>query len=244
MMNGKEREFLSELPERLAIYRGARQGTSRGMSWTLSHWRARWFASRTLKPRSVVARAVVDKRDVIAALLGRGEFEVIVPPERLRGLESVRSLRRSPRLQAVLDEAAATFPLGGRQLHGRWHWDAVERNAVALARETPGCDATVARLFACLHDARRENEEHDPEHGARGARFAEELFRAGRLPIGPAQLELLSEACRLHADGLVTNDPTLGVCWDADRLDLPRVGTVPDPALLSTEAGRRLLWRL
>ena len=36
------------------------------------------------------------------------------------------------------------------------------------------------------------------------------------------------------ANGLVSEDPTVGACWDADRLDLPRVGIQPDPALFST----------
>lgn len=169
---------------------------------------------------------------------------MIVRPERLRDVRRVRGLRRPPQLQAVLDEATATFPLGEQPMHGRWHWECVERNALALGRETPGCDMTVARLFAYLHDARRENEEHDPEHGRRAAGFAEELFRDGRLPVGQSQLEALTKACWLHADGQVTDDPTLGVCWDADRLDLPRTGAIPDRALLSTDAARRLRWQL
>ncbi|MBB6018173.1 hypothetical protein HNQ04_003450 [Deinococcus radiopugnans ATCC 19172] len=31
-------------------------------------------------------------------------------------------------------------------------------------------------------------------------------------------------ACKHHASGQTTDEPTLGACWDADRLDLPRVG--------------------
>jgi hypothetical protein len=38
----------------------------------------------------------------------------------------------------------------------------------------------------------------------------------------------------------VTDDPTVGACWDADRLDLPRVGVTVDPRLLSTAAARNL----
>jgi hypothetical protein len=34
-------------------------------------------------------------------------------------------------------------------------------------------------------------------------------------------------------------DPLVGVCWDADRLDLWRVGIKPDPRDLSTEAAKR-----
>lgn len=35
-----------------------------------------------------------------------------------------------------------------------------------------------------------------------------------------------------------TGDPTIATCWDADRLDLLRVGIRPDPARLVTEAAR------
>jgi hypothetical protein len=41
-----------------------------------------------------------------------------------------------------------------------------------------------------------------------------------------------------HTDGHITDDPLVGACWDADRLDLPRVGIAPDPRYLSTQAGR------
>ncbi len=39
-----------------------------------------------------------------------------------------------------------------------------------------------------------------------------------------------------HTFGLCSDDPTVGVCWDADRLHLPRVGTTVDPELISTAA--------
>jgi hypothetical protein len=38
--------------------------------------------------------------------------------------------------------------------------------------------------------------------------------------------------------GGTTSDPTIGACWDADRLDLWRLGRRPDPMLLSTPAAR------
>jgi hypothetical protein len=41
-----------------------------------------------------------------------------------------------------------------------------------------------------------------------------------------------------HADGLTSADPTVGACWDADRLNLWRVGVAPDRRLLSTAAAR------
>ena len=46
----------------------------------------------------------------------------------------------------------------------------------------------------------------------------------------------LDEALRLHSHGHVSADPTIGTCWDADRLHLPRVWIEPDPARFSTTA--------
>ena len=58
------------------------------------------------------------------------------------------------------------------------------------------------------------------------------------LPLSSDHIDLLATAVALHADGQVSVDPTVGVCWDADRLHLPRVGIDPDPSLLSTVAAR------
>ena len=89
-------------------------------------------------------------------------------------------------------------------------------------------------LFALLHDSMRENDSVDPGHGPRAAAFAIELHGEGLLGTTPAQLETLRYACFEHTNGLVSADPTVGTCWDADRLDLPRVGIQPDPARFST----------
>jgi uncharacterized protein len=56
--------------------------------------------------------------------------------------------------------------------------------------------------------------------------------------IDPGRFDLLKEAIRLHTSGLTTNDPTIGTCWDADRLDIGRVGMTPSEKYMSTEAGR------
>jgi uncharacterized protein len=41
-----------------------------------------------------------------------------------------------------------------------------------------------------------------------------------------------------HTDGMVAADPTTQTCWDADRLDLGRVGIRPNAELLCTPAAR------
>lgn len=124
----------------------------------------------------------------------------------------------------------------GSLLHGLSHWERVGRNGLDLAADTEGADVDVVLLFALFHDSMRLNDGHDPEHGHRGGVLARELRKL--LPLGDGQLARLQEACAGHTDGLTSVDPTIGACWDADRLDLPRVGIMPDAALMSTDAGR------
>ena len=53
-----------------------------------------------------------------------------------------------------------------------------------------------------------------------------------------AQLELLKEACKKDSLGQITHNMTVQTCWDADRLDLGRVGIRPNPKLLGTAVAR------
>lgn len=130
-----------------------------------------------------------------------------------------------------------TLPLLGA--HGVLHWARVHENGSRLAEAT-GADAEVVSLFALFHDSRRWNEFHDEGHGQRGGDFARSL-RGSLVHLDDSLFELLYEACRLHTDGHIVGDPILQACWDADRLDLGRVGITPRPELLCTDAARRLL---
>jgi uncharacterized protein len=118
--------------------------------------------------------------------------------------------------------------------HGETHWRCVAATGIALAQATPGADVRLAFLFGLLHDTRRANEGVDPQHGPRAAAFARELYGEGLPSLAPPELARLARAIELHAAGRVDDDPTTGVCWDADRLHLPRVGIRLDPRLLST----------
>lgn len=122
-------------------------------------------------------------------------------------------------------------------MHGEGHWRCVTTSGLALAPET-GADATVVFLFGLLHDTRRENDAVDPEHGPRAAAFARELHGEGALVLDTAQLELLCTAIERHTRGETSDEPTLGTCWDADRLHLPRCGIDVDARLLSTASAR------
>ena len=48
------------------------------------------------------------------------------------------------------------------------------------------------------------------------------------------EMDLLTEALIYHSDGYTEADITVQVCWDADHLDLSRVGIKPAPHKLCT----------
>ena len=58
--------------------------------------------------------------------------------------------------------------------------------------------------------------------------------------VSDEEMELLKEACRLHTTTHRTGNPTIDACFDADRLDLWRVGITPDPEHLATEIGKEI----
>lgn len=246
LMDEEEKAFLDALPDQFSIYRGHQGKRNRnGWSWSLSYGKARWFGFRFNQKGAAVCRATVNKKDVFAYFDGRGEFEIVVDPACLE-IFPVKPVKRRPFFTALLEQAWEGFALRHpRTAHGRDHWEKVEFNALALAKATPGCDADIAQLFAILHDSKRVNEDDDPEHGHRAAEYVGELYKKGDLDfLGEDRVRLLQHACRLHNDGQTSDDPTVGVCWDADRLDLTRVGIMPDDKYLSTKTGKEMKWKL
>ena len=56
--------------------------------------------------------------------------------------------------------------------------------------------------------------------------------------LSDKEMELLTEALKYHSDGYTEADITVQVCWDADRLDLGRVGIKPAPHRLCTASAK------
>jgi uncharacterized protein len=133
-------------------------------------------------------------------------------------------------VRRILDE----YPLSVRGIHGITHWARVWENGLRLAA-TNGADVEVVKLFALFHDSRRENDGTDPDHGRRGADLARRLRRE-LFDLPDAAFELLCVACEWHTDSVTHPDPTVQACWDADRLDLGRVGMMPTRKYLNTAA--------
>ncbi len=96
MMRPGDREALAGLPDPVTVYRGyCRHGGRKGWSWTTRRETAVWFASRFASAidSPKVIRGTIPKDQVIAYLLGRGEFEVIADPEMVRTARTVRALK-------------------------------------------------------------------------------------------------------------------------------------------------------
>lgn len=123
-------------------------------------------------------------------------------------------------------------------LHGPSHWRRVERNGLLLASQT-GANPEVVKLFALFHDCQRIDDGWDKGHGERGAAYAKHL-RGTMFDLTDDDFELLTFACTWHTYGTTHHDPAIATCWDADRLDLNRVGVRPDPARMCTTFGSQI----
>jgi uncharacterized protein len=138
--------------------------------------------------------------------------------------------------QDLIRFAKREFQLDWHGIHGAPHWSRVRHNGLILA-ELTGANTRVVEYFSFIHDLGRENDSHDPEHGYRAAAIAQKI--AGDLiELTDHELAPLLDACTGHSDGHLIADVTVMTCWDADRLDLGRVGIRPDPGRLCNEAAQ------
>jgi len=144
----------------------------------------------------------------------------------------------SPNLDraALLRHLRQRFAISWDGAHGGAHWARVRRNGLLLA-QTTGAGVHVVELFAFFHDSCRLNEYTDPDHGKRGAELAVKL-RGDLFEATDAEMDFLVEACTGHSDGCVDAHVTVQTCWDADRLDLGRVGIRPEAQYLCTDAAK------
>ena len=149
----------------------------------------------------------------------------------LPGKERARCI--TPELVATLRQ---TFLLEWQGLHGAAHWARVRRNGLALARWT-GANCRVIEYFSFLHDVCRNSDGRDIDHGPRAACFAYTI-RERFIHLDESEFSLLIAAIEGHTFQHDHEDVTVRTCWDADRLDLARVGITPDPARLCTSAAR------
>ena len=137
----------------------------------------------------------------------------------------------------LLTDIKRQFRVNWFGIHGISHWARVFDNGMKLA-SLNDANKTVVQLFAVFHDACRYNEGGDPQHGPRGAELALKYRNSHLQQLTDSDFELLITACRLHTSAFNHEDVTVQTCFDSDRLDLGRVGTIPDPKYLCTDAAK------
>lgn len=137
----------------------------------------------------------------------------------------------------LIHRVRQAFCLDWKGIHGAGHWGRVAFHGRYLARAL-GVPTLVPQLFALLHDSQRHDDGHDPDHGSRAAGFVRRLQRDGALDLSSDDLGFLMLACEGHSEGRREAPLPIQVCWDADRLDLGRVGIRLDPLRLCTAPAR------
>lgn len=135
----------------------------------------------------------------------------------------------------VLNIATNVSLMADSNYHGRTHWERVAKTSIMLCE----MESTTSRMpvyFAFLHDCMRLDEHLDIEHGPRAAKLAVALRPV--IEMDDTEYELMIHAIREHTDGQTSSHPLVGICWDADRIDLPRVNIMPHPKYMSTRSGK------
>jgi len=141
-----------------------------------------------------------------------------------------------------MDDSFFTFlrqqsPAYNSHIHGISHWQRVESYGLYLAKFSQA-DTAVISYFAYLHDAMRKNDNKDPEHGPRAAEFI--LNNTAIIELNKQQIKTLVFACKHHTTGRITDNASIATCWDADRLDMTRIGIEPKEKYLLTDEAKRI----
>ena len=139
-----------------------------------------------------------------------------------------------PIRQLIQQETTADL----HSIHGLEHWAHVEANGIKIARHI-GADERIVVLFSLFHDSKRLHDGTDPNHGPRGAEFVRSV-RSALSFVNDDQIATLCYACEWHTHERHNADLTIGACFDADRLDLGRVGIHPDPQFMNSDFSRKL----
>ncbi|HLP47822.1 MAG TPA: hypothetical protein VK469_17900 [Candidatus Kapabacteria bacterium] len=141
-----------------------------------------------------------------------------------------------PVSEKLINRIKEEFGLEWSGIHGYPHWIRVRENGLFLAKTT-GANIDIVELFAFLHDSKRDNDGVDADHGRRAADFIKKL-QDDLIFLKKENLDLLVFACENHSKGIIEADITVQTCWDADRLDIGRVGIKPTPQNLSTSIAK------
>ena len=141
-----------------------------------------------------------------------------------------------PIINELINMIKQEFILDWNGIHGYSHWMRVRKNGLFLAKKNKA-NIEIVELFAFLHDLKRNNNGLDPDHGRRAAEFIKSL-KGTFIFLKEEDFDELLFACEKHSAGLIKASVTVQTCWDADRLDLGRVGRKPDSQYLCTSIAK------
>jgi len=144
-------------------------------------------------------------------------------------------------VQALKDYIEENKQIWSSKYHGINHWEHVWANGQEIGWSVDA-DLEVVEYFSYLHDCQRLSEGTDLLHGPRAAQFAQEnreLFDLSKTQFK----ELVSAVAghtKLQPGCKAGENPTIATCWDADRMDIWRVGYLVDAKYLFTERAKDL----
>ena len=136
-------------------------------------------------------------------------------------------------MKKIIYRIKGETPVPAHSVHGYMHWERVANYGHTIAKHED-VNERIITLFAYFHDCQRLSDGSDPEHGLRAAKYIK-TFSNKELGLDETGVDRLIFACRYHTYARETNDLTIKACWDSDRLDLDRLGIIPDPEHLFTE---------
>lgn len=155
-----------------------------------------------------------------------------------------------PNLPEIITWAEEHF--AASDIHDISHWKRVAVNGKLLCecfeRRTPWFtrkfkekpNLRVITLFAFLHDSHRVDDGCDMEHGPRAAKAISEIRNTLLSYLSDKEFWQLQEAIKYHTSATSHPDVTVATCFDADRLDLVRIGIQPNPQYMATPCGKYL----
>ncbi len=145
--------------------------------------------------------------------------------------------------QTLLDQVCDAYALNLYGAHGIEHWESVYRNTQLLANAY-SITSDVFIFFALLHDCKREDEDEDFEHGKRAANTIKTYQEEGLIPLSPNDHARLFYACANHTKADKTDplyqDLVVQICLDADKLDIGRVGVIPEESHFLTDVAKAM----
>lgn len=144
----------------------------------------------------------------------------------------------------ILEYVISNFKLDIDGDHGLEHWERVYENCLKLA-SFYNISSEVFELFSLLHDSKREDEFRDIDHGKRAALLVKKLVFNNEIILSKEDTNRLIFACSNHTvpnkKAKLYNDIVVQICFDADRLDIGRVGIVPEEKYFFTDYAKKLV---